>query len=162
MTLSRPTSPAIHAWDGILTYGELDVLSSRLARLLVRPGPEIGPEVLVPVCFEKSAWTSVAVLAVLKAGAAFVLLDPALPEARLRAVVDVSGAPLALCSGKTRALCERLVERVVVVGPALWGDGEADDDDDGVLPSSVDPESLAYVVFTSGSTGDPKGVCAYP
>ncbi|KAK1914244.1 hypothetical protein P3342_007490 [Pyrenophora teres f. teres] len=66
---ARPDAPAICAWDGDMTYGELDVLSGRLAGHLVELG--VGPEDIVPLCFEKSMWTVVAMLAVLKPAAPF-------------------------------------------------------------------------------------------
>ncbi|KAE8868654.1 hypothetical protein PTNB29_02565 [Pyrenophora teres f. teres] len=78
---ARPDAPAICAWDGELTYGELDALSSKLAGHLVQLG--VKAEDVVPLCFEKSMWTVVAMLAVLKAGGAFLLLDPSLPTERL-------------------------------------------------------------------------------
>ncbi|KAJ5642798.1 hypothetical protein N7490_006798 [Penicillium lividum] len=80
----RPDAPAVCAWDGDLTYGELDALSSVLAAHLAERG--VGPEIFVPLCFEKSRWTTVAMLGVMKAGGAFVLLDLSHPPARLRGI----------------------------------------------------------------------------
>lgn len=68
-----PEAPAVCAWDGGFTYGELDRLSSNLAAHLAWHG--VCPDSLVPLYFEKSRWTTVAILAVLKAGGAFILLD---------------------------------------------------------------------------------------
>lgn len=75
---ARPSAPAIHAWDGDLTYSELDDLATRLAHRLVGMG--IRPQEVVPLCFEKSMWTTVALLAVLKAGGAICMLEPTYPE----------------------------------------------------------------------------------
>ncbi|KAK5637363.1 hypothetical protein RRF57_013075 [Xylaria bambusicola] len=69
----NPDAPAVDAWDGRLTYSELEQLSARLACDLSRSG--VGPEIVVPLLFEKSMWTLVAMLGVLKAGGAFVPLD---------------------------------------------------------------------------------------
>ncbi|OJJ53646.1 hypothetical protein ASPSYDRAFT_94156 [Aspergillus sydowii CBS 593.65] len=69
----QPDAPAVCAWDGDFTYGELDQLSSVLATHLIELG--VGPAVFVPLCCEKSRWTTVAILGVMKAGGAFVLLD---------------------------------------------------------------------------------------
>lgn len=74
--------PVIDAWDGYCTYNELDGLSTRLAHRLGLLG--VGPEILVPLLFEKSRWTPVAILGVIKAGGAFVLLEPDHPLARLQ------------------------------------------------------------------------------
>ena len=71
---AQPSAPAVCAWDGELTYGELDQLATRLAGRLVDLG--VGPDMLVPLCFEKSMWTTVAMLGVLKAGGGFVLARP--------------------------------------------------------------------------------------
>ncbi|KAM4058623.1 AMP-binding enzyme [Hirsutella rhossiliensis] len=93
---ARPNAPALCAWDGELTYGELDDLSSRLAGHIAGLG--VGPEVVVPLCFEKSLWTTVAMLGVLKAGGAFVLLDPGLPERRLEKLCQQMHATIAITS----------------------------------------------------------------
>lgn len=82
----QPGATAVSAWDGELTYAELDGHSSRLAQHLATLG--VGAEVIVPLCFEKSRWTVVAMVAVLKAGGAFVLLDPSQPKSRLRSIVQ--------------------------------------------------------------------------
>lgn len=70
---AQPTAPAVCAWDGELTYAELDQLSSRVACRLINL--DIRPDTLVPLCFVKSIWTIVAMLSVLKSGSAFVHLD---------------------------------------------------------------------------------------
>lgn len=85
----QPNSPAICAWDGEVSYRELDDMSSRLAGHLKELG--IRAKMLVPICFEKSMWTSVAMLGVMKAGAAFVAMDAGQPEQRLRAIVQQTG-----------------------------------------------------------------------
>ncbi|KAL7780538.1 hypothetical protein CFE70_010562 [Pyrenophora teres f. teres 0-1] len=110
---ARPDAPAICAWDGDMTYGELDVLSGRLAGHLVELG--VGPEDIVPLCFEKSMWTVVAMLAVLKAGGAFLLLDPSLPHERLRLMCRKVSAKLSLASEASAPLAKDLVGTVVIV-----------------------------------------------
>ncbi|KAH8665645.1 hypothetical protein BGZ61DRAFT_401297, partial [Ilyonectria robusta] len=160
---SSPNSPAVYASDASLTYRELDKASNILAHFLVREC--IGPESVVPLCFGKSAWATVAMLAVVKAGAAFTLLDPSFPTDTLRATIQRTGARLLLCSASCRA---------------IWSGDEGDNDGSplvihevtpesiAALPrprsiappqTSVKPSSLLYVVFTSGSSGEPKGVC---
>ena len=149
---AQPDAPAVCAWDGDFTYGELDALSSALAAHLAERG--VGPEVFVPLCFEKSRWTTVALLGVMKAGGAFVLLDPSHPRARLRGICHTVSAALVVSSAANRALAAELRAAVVVVG---------DDDTAWRTPthawpgSAVNPDNALYAVFTSGSTGVPKG-----
>ncbi|KKY16044.1 putative nonribosomal peptide synthase [Phaeomoniella chlamydospora] len=157
--LSQPTAPAICAWDGELTYRDLNNLSTRLAYHLVDLG--VRPEVIVPLCFEKSRWTSVAILAVLKAGGAFVLLEPSQPEARLRSVIQRLQPPVILTSITSHGLGTILIPNdglAVAVGldsPQLTA--TPPDHRTTTLPV-ISASSLMYVVFTSGSTGTPKGV----
>ena len=149
-SLEQPDSPAIHAWDGEISYRELNRLTSILARLLVERG--VGPEVFVPVCFEKSKWTTVALLGVLKAGGAFVLLDPHLPEFRLRAIIDQVKPTLALSSPSQLELTKRLIPETIKVDSGLFQSNKEID-----FHPAIDLSSAAYVIFTSGSTGTPKG-----
>jgi len=78
----RPMKLAISSWDGEMSYKKLDELSSKASQYLTSLG--LGPRDIVPICFEKSMWAVVAILAVMKSGAAFVPLDPALPSKRLK------------------------------------------------------------------------------
>ncbi len=157
-----PEALAIDAWDGRLTYGELDAFSSRLAEILVLSG--IGPGCFVPLIFRKSVWANVSMLAVLKAGAAFVPLDADHPEGRLRALMQFLKAEVILCSAGTRDRAARLAPNAFIVDSSLMIVGTTNDQYMLKLSSrnSSDrmprTEDLAYVVFTSGSTGTPKGV----
>ena len=147
-----PDSLAVDAWDGSLTYRELDELTDRLARLLMLLG--IGPERFVPICIEKSQWTTVAILAVIKSGGAFSLLDPAHPLPRLQQICDELGSPFILSSEAQAARCLKLGDVLVI------------ENLDRACRSSrvlhemplVHPSNALYVAFTSGSTGKPKGV----
>ncbi|KAK5994353.1 Nonribosomal peptide synthetase dtxS1 [Cladobotryum mycophilum] len=149
----QPGAPAVCAWDGDLTYRELDEFSTKLAGELMELG--IGPDVIVPLCFDKSRWTSVAMLGVLKAGGAFVLLDPLLPEQRLRTIVKQVEASAVICSPSHQIFCSRLVSRVVTV--TLEFLTNIDPRTQPPQISTPTPSSPIYVVFTSGSTGEPKG-----
>ncbi|KAH7116165.1 hypothetical protein B0J11DRAFT_593923 [Dendryphion nanum] len=152
---AQPSVPAICAWDGELTYSELDRLASLLAGHLAQVG--IGPDVLVPLCFEKSMWTPIAMLGVLKAGGGFVLLDSSLPEKRLQDIVGQIGSRLLLSSFAKHSLSARLAEHVLVINYDTLSDYDFLTQSYGaVLQPS--PDSTAYVIFTSGSTGVPKGV----
>ena len=149
--LSQPSLPAVCSWDGNLTYLELDALASRLACYLVSQG--IGPEVYVALCFEKSKCAIVSILAVLKAGGAFVHLDPTQPKKRLEYIIQQTRARLALASTKHAEMLAELVAKVFKV------DDESINNLVGTvnLPK-ISPSNAVYTIFTSGSTGQPKGV----
>ncbi len=144
-----------------LTYGELNGRANRLARLLAGRG--VGPESVVAVAMERSAELVVALLAVLKAGGAYLPVDPSYPaervgfmlaDARPVVVVTSQGVQQALPVGDG-------VARVVVDEPGVaaelagFGDGDLSDAERGGRLLGGHP---AYVIFTSGSTGRPKGV----
>ncbi|KAH8757073.1 hypothetical protein BGZ57DRAFT_802778, partial [Hyaloscypha finlandica] len=149
----RPDSEAVCGWDQQFSYSELDTLSSRLAFRLV--SLNVGSEVLVPLCFEKSAWTIVAMMAVLKAGGAFVPLDPSYPVKRLEQIIRQAGANLILTSPQYTDLCRPLTRTLLPVCSSTFDELPAPSD---AAPFSSQPRSAAYVIFTSGSTGRPKGV----
>ncbi len=153
----QPSAPAVYAWDGALTYGELDILATRLAGYLTHLG--IGADVLVPLCFEKSMWTTVAILGVLKAGGGFLLLDPSLPENRLQDMIEQVNPRLVLSSPTHQALASRLAQEVVTISSDFFKDiSELPLKHALEHPPASSPPSILYVVFTSGSTGTPKGV----
>ncbi|KAI9826788.1 MAG: hypothetical protein M1819_007259 [Sarea resinae] len=149
----QPNAPAISAHDGSFTYQKLDVLSTQLAHYLKDLG--VGPEVLVPFCFEKSAWTIVSILGVLKAGGAAVALDPSHPKDRLRTVVNDSEASVVLASARNANLIRDLAEIVVTIEESLFTNIATVIDP---IHNRATPENAAFVVFTSGSTGKPKGI----
>lgn len=150
--LARPEAIALHAWDGEMTYGELNRLSTLLAWRLVESG--VTTDVLVPVCFEKSIWTMVALLGVLKAGGAFVLLDPSLPSQRLATIIQKTKSDIVLSSRACFDIVLPHVQKTIIIEGTFFKDLSHDTDEE--LDRSS-PESLMYVVFTSGSTGTPKG-----
>ncbi len=134
-----PDAPAVTADGETLTYGELDARANRLARHLLASG--VRPGELVALKLERSAEMLVAILAVLKAGAGYLPLDPTYPAERLAFALEDSGASLLLTQETLDAEAESI---------AAYGPGRPD------LPA--DPELPAYVIYTSGSTGRPKGV----
>ncbi|PLB47169.1 acetyl-CoA synthetase-like protein [Aspergillus steynii IBT 23096] len=150
----RPQAAAINAWDGDLTYKELNHLSTRLARHLVDLGVCANNDA-IPLCFEKSMWMSIAALAVMKAGGTCVALDTTQPEERLRAIVHDIEPSLVLSSHANHKLAKGLTDtHVLPIEQSLFS--QLPVPDTGNLPA-VAPSSPLYVVFTSGSTGKPKG-----
>ncbi|ODA75946.1 hypothetical protein RJ55_08587 [Drechmeria coniospora] len=156
MAARQPLAPAVCAWDGDLTYQRLDRLSTIVAGQLVDQGVS---GTLVPLLFEKSLWMPVAVLAVMKAGGALVALDMKQPEERLSAIVSQIDSPLLLSSRQNAALAGRLGKKTVVIeGNAEKYPTSSTTQDTNTRLPTVKPSSLLYVVFTSGTTGKPKGV----
>jgi len=149
----HPHRTAVVSDGAALTYGELERRSNRLAHHLIRHGA--GPEQVVGILLDRSPLLIVAVLGVLKAGAAFLALDPAAPERRLRSLIDQARAALVITSEDLVAVIPGPGPVPVVLdpGPEMLS-GEPDQ-----KPSTmVLPDNLASLVFTSGSTGAPKGV----
>jgi amino acid adenylation domain-containing protein len=125
----------------------------RRARHLVRLGA--GPEARVGVCLRRGPDMVAALLAVLRAGAAYLPLDPAYPAARLAYMLEDAGAPLLVTESSLRGLLAGDGTRIVLVD----GDAGAIAEEAAEAPrSSVVPQNAAYVIYTSGSTGRPKGV----
>ncbi|KAH7240699.1 uncharacterized protein BKA55DRAFT_677902 [Fusarium redolens] len=153
-----PTKAAICAWDGEWTYSELDNITSRLAALIKfsTPGQE---HAIIPIYFEKSKWVVASMLAVMKAGHAFTLIDPNDPPARVSQVVAQTGATIALTSKLYGSKVQAIVGRCIVVDDELVQSLICTCAlDTGLALATVTPKDLAYVIFTSGSTGDPKGI----
>ena len=153
----QPEAPAVCAWDGDWSYRELDEISTQLAHRLV--DLDVGPEVIVPLCIEKSRWTPVAMLAVMKAGGAPVFMDSTQPEERLHVIVqqvqETQTKPvLVLASSTNQVLASRLTEGTVLVVNKTH---EAPLDGTTRQLPTVRPWNRLYVAFTSGSTGTPKG-----
>ncbi|KAJ5637561.1 hypothetical protein N7490_007440 [Penicillium lividum] len=150
--LLHPRAEAICSWDKDFTYGQLEIVASRLARYLTGFG--IKPETFVVLCFEKSAWAIVAQLAVLKAGGAFVSIDPSHPDSRLQMLIDEIGADLVLCSTSLQAKMARLCKKALAVSQTSISQlPESPLALPGVRPT---PANAAYAIFTSGTTGKPK------
>jgi amino acid adenylation domain-containing protein len=150
---ARRTPEAVAVVDGAreILYRELDEMAGRLAGSLRRGGA--GPEAVVGVCLERSLDMVAALLAILKAGAAYLPLDPVLPRPRLEALLTGAGASLVV-SDRTLASGLPWDGPVVLLGEEDGVESEPGSE----TPRLAAPENLAYVLFTSGSTGTPKGV----
>jgi len=147
-----PHSPALLYPFMTLTYQELDSAANRVAQYLRRLGA--GTETIIGVCMERSWQMVVALLGVLKAGGAYLPLDPGYPQTRLEFMLEDTGASVVLTQGSLRAsfresspggcqfVCYEDIPETEGVSPILHGN----------------PENLAYIIYTSGSTGTPKGI----
>jgi amino acid adenylation domain-containing protein len=148
---------AVTEGDKNLTYGEIDLLSTRFARRLRSAGADRGT--LVAIIADRTVDTIVAILAVLKAGSAYLPLDPAHPPARLRGILADSGCRLIVGRESDRELARSRGGTLI----RLDSDDPTADTDTVPLggdipPGGADPGDVAYVIYTSGSTGRPKGV----
>ncbi|CAM3084033.1 mycobactin peptide synthetase MbtE [Williamsia muralis] len=141
---AHPDQPAIIDDSHTLTYAELNARSNRLARWFI--SRDIGPEDLVALSLAASVEFVVAAVAVLKAGAAYLPIDPSYPQDRIDFLVE-DARPRIVLSQADLAAAEQAAEALPVVDPV---------DADRIRP--LLPAGLAYVIYTSGSTGRPKGV----
>ncbi|KZF21742.1 amino acid adenylation [Xylona heveae TC161] len=151
---SRPNAPAICYDNGKeLTYGQLDRLTSALAEYLRSLG--VGPESIVPFCFEKSLWAIVAVVSIPRAGGACAALEPTHPPGRLSQIIEGTNASIILASSLQLGKLEAYEKRVVCIDHAFMETISTASVND---PGPTLPSNAAFVVFTSGSTGVPKGI----
>lgn len=149
----RRAAPAVLFAGGSVTYEELDRHANRIARTLRALG--VGRGSLVGICLERSIDAIVTLLAVVKAGGAFVPLDSAYPDERL-ATMLADAAPRVLVT--TAALAERFREAAPTVTTVEELQGFSVLQRDHALGEIAQPDDVAYVIYTSGSTGAPKGV----
>ena len=151
----RPDAVALVAGDAEITYGELDGRANRLARHLTTCGAR--PDQLVGICIDRGPGLVVAVLAVLKSGAAYVPLDPRYPAKRLSFMLSDAAAQILVASpGSLDALAVADVPRVIALDDAGHVDEPYPPPSEGVPGACA--ANLAYTIYTSGSTGRPKGV----
>ncbi|KAH8432229.1 uncharacterized protein LDX57_009867 [Aspergillus melleus] len=150
--LESPDKLAVCAWDGDFTYKELDRLSLKLAVDLQAQG--VGPEAFVPILAEKTRWVSIAILGVVRAGGAFILIDPSVPFQRLQTMFQDVSALTVVSSIACADVARQLAPTVVTVSQDILHE----DSIASTLVEKVTPHNALYVIFTSGSTGKPKGI----
>jgi amino acid adenylation domain-containing protein len=148
-----PKAVAVEYEDEWLNYQELNRRSNQLAHYLKNLG--VGPEVEVAVCLEPSLEMVVAIMAVLKAGGAYLPLNPSYPAERLSYMLERSSAPVLLGQARLQEKWLSYTGKTIHVD-AEWETIERCNDAN--LRNEVSAGNLAYVIYTSGSTGEPKGV----
>ena len=146
---TRPDAIAVVFEEEQISYGELNRQANVWAHRLRMEG--VGADTAVGVCLERSVELVVGLLAVMKAGGAYLPLDPGYPEQRLGYMLEEAGARVVLTKGEVGS---RLPATVV----QLRMDGEAGEGEESDPKSEVEAGNLIYIIYTSGSTGRPKGV----
>jgi amino acid adenylation domain-containing protein len=155
-----PEAPALR-WDrGELSYGELDRRSGQLAERLRAAGA--GPEVVIGLCCDPGAALAVGLWGILKAGSAYMVLDPEYPDQRLAYQVTETRAPLVVTGESVRDRAAAAGVPAIVLdqaGVVTESQGSGPGTEEAPAgPAEADGSNLACVAFTSGSTGRPKGV----
>ena len=148
----RPEAIAVVCGEEQLTYGQLDRRSTQLAHYMRRQG--VGPETRVGVCLERGVDLLGSLLAILKAGGAYVPLDPNAPASRLASLIDDAAVGLVLTHERHGESLPSTMGRVLVLDEPLATLAQ-----EPVTPVGLPVSSgqLAYIMYTSGSTGQPKG-----
>src|ERR1041384_8358711 len=149
--IATPNAPAIVCGDWVLTYGDLERRSNQLANRLIGLG--VTSETIVAVCLGRSIESVLASLAVMKAGGAYLPLDPTQPRERLAFMLNDAEASAVIADTSLADELARLAPNVIDISDR---DSDRFSTQAPVIPKSRD--QLAYVIYTSGSTGEPKGV----
>ena len=150
----QPQAKAVIFEDTNLSYQELNERANRVAHWLIAQGAK--PDTLVGLCLERSIEMVVGILAVWKAGAAYLPIDPAYPQSRVDYILHDSAADIVLTSARVADLHDFKVGKTLLLDDqrAISNFPSGNPQVDGLAVSH-----LAYVIYTSGSTGHPKGVC---
>ena len=148
-----PQATAVIFEDKPLSYQQLNEQVNQLAHYLRSKG--VGEEALVPLCIERSLEMIVGILGILKAGAAYVPIDPEYPQERILYMLEDTGASVVISTQQTREKLQSSQALEIISLDTDWSVISKHPIEN--IPSSVKPNHLAYVIYTSGSTGKPKG-----
>jgi len=149
-----PNATAVVFGSERLSYGELDRRANQLANHLLKLGAR--PDGLVGICLDRSLEMVVGLLGILKAGAAYVPLDPAYPQDRIAFMLEDAEVPLLLTQSQLAGSLPNAGNAGVVLIDSHWPEISQQSPNSPAL--ALNPENRAYVIYTSGSTGKPKGV----
>jgi amino acid adenylation domain-containing protein len=149
-TSLEPGNPKSISW----TYEQLNKESNKVAHLLI--GRQATPGQIIAICFDKCAEASFAIIGILKSGCAYVALDPNAPADRLKFIIEDSGASLVLSAGKPGQLLQEVMDKEIIMldfpnvlaNCASWQPQ---------LSRDITPQDVSYCLYTSGTTGTPKG-----
>jgi amino acid adenylation domain-containing protein len=154
---TTPNALAVTCNGEILSYAQLDCAANRVAHWLIKQ--DVGPDSIVALCMERSIDIHVGILGVLKAGAAWLPLDPGLPNDRIEAILATAGVEIVLAHGSVLDMAPALSERTLLPMEQRFRAAMlADQSEETPVICAVELDRLAYVIYTSGSTGTPKGV----
>jgi len=151
-----PHAIAVECGNLTLTYAELNARSNQLARYCRKQG--VGPQDLVAICIERSLEMVIGLIGILKAGAAYLPLDPDYPHERLEYMMRDAAPAAVLTQSKFRSRIPLSNALVVAVDEQSSEVAEHGDDNLDKSESGLTSKNLAYIIYTSGSTGRPKGV----
>ncbi|WP_460164666.1 non-ribosomal peptide synthetase [Pseudomonas sp. S2_F03] len=151
-----PEATALIFEGEAFSYGELNARANRLAHRLIELG--VGPDQRVAICVERSAAMVVGLMAILKAGSAYVPLDPTYPGDRLTYILADTAPALVLADGAGRQVLGEALQTHIVLDPNESRAEVLTEADANFQVPGLTPRNLAYIIYTSGSTGQPKGV----
>ena len=152
---AHPDAVAAVCGEGSVTYGQLNGRANRLARALVARG--LRREAVVAVVAERNLDWLAAVLAIFKAGGVYLPVEPHFPADRIAAMLSRAGCGLVLTEPGSTTTLDQALESLADVQMLFIDAGYGEDHAEGNLGVGVAPDQLAYIYFTSGSTGEPKG-----
>lgn len=142
----RPNATAVSGWDGGFTYGELDSVTTAVAIFLRERGITNGQ--YVPLCLAKSKWTIVTILAVLKAGAVFIPLDPSDQKSRINTILEELGTVQVICSSETFDLIAACTKAAPIVIPNDCSSRHLEPRSINDSMDQISGDDLAFVMFT--------------
>lgn len=148
-----PNATAIVFQDESITYKALQERSDEVAKYLLTKG--LSEEELVPICLERSIEMIVSILGVMKAGGAYVPIDPSFPTNRISYMLEDTAAKIVICSENLTSIFSKCTEVVLLIIDKMTFTSE---ENDAITLPKITPNQLAYVFYTSGTTGKPKGV----